>query len=306
MTTIAKTNERRLDQHPKRNDSLLKRVAGAFTVRNLVLGTSLFLLTVFTLFPIAWMVVTSFRTDESIDFHPFEINLEDLTLDQYAKLLTDPYFPFPRWLVNSIVVSLGASIMAIVLGGIAAYSLGRLKYRGGSAIALAIFATYLLPPVLLFIPLRVLAARLGLPSNSLVTLAMIYLTFLVPFIAWTLSSYFEGLPKELMEAARIDGASRMQAMIKIDMPLVLPGVISVFFFAFTLSWGEYMYALTFMSQKTAYTVPLGMVNEAQVGDLYFWGKLMAGAVLGSVPVVIVYSFLMDYYLAGMTAGAVKG
>jgi multiple sugar transport system permease protein len=296
----------RVDRQPKQRGRFLRRVAGAFTVRNLVLGASLFLLTVFTLFPIAWMVVTSFRTEESITYHPFEINLEDLTLDQYVKLLTDPYFPFPKWMLNSIVVSLGASVLAIALGGIAAYSLGRLRYRGGSTIALTIFATYLLPPVLLFIPLRVLAVRLGLPSNSLFTLALIYLTFLVPFIAWVLSSYFEGLPKELMEAARIDGASRLQAMIKIDMPLVLPGVISVFFFAFTLSWGEYMYALTFLSQKAAYTVPLGMVNEAQVGDLYFWGKLMAGAVLGSVPVVIVYSFLMDYYLAGMTAGAVKG
>jgi multiple sugar transport system permease protein len=301
MTAIARVN-----RQPRRSGSLLRRVPGAFTVRNLVLGTSLLLLTLFTLFPIAWMVMTSFRTDESIYLHPFEIILGNLTLDQYAKLFTDPYVPFPKWMVNSIVISLGASIVAIALGGIAAYSLGRLKYKGGSAIALTIFATYLLPPVLLFIPLRILATRLGLPSNSLFALAVIYLTFLVPFIAWVLSSYFEGLPKELMEAARIDGAGRMQAMIKIDMPLVLPSVISVFFFAFTLPWGEYMYALIFMSQKTAYTVPLSMVNEAQVGDLYFWGKLMAGAVLGSIPVVVVYSFLMDYYLAGMTAGAVKG
>jgi multiple sugar transport system permease protein len=110
----------------------------------------------------------------------------------------------------------------------------------------------------------------------------------------------------LVDAARIDGASRLRAMIEIDMPLVLPGVLSVFFFAFTLSWGEYLYALTFMSQKVMYTVPLGMVNEAHVGDLYYWGKLMAGGVLGSVPVVIIYSFLMDFYLSGMTAGAVKG
>jgi multiple sugar transport system permease protein len=147
---------------------------------------------------------------------------------------------------------------------------------------------------------------LGLPSNSLWVLVLIYLSFMVPFIAWTLSSYFQGIPTELVEAARIDGASRLRAMVAIDVPLVLPGVISMFFFAFTLAWGEYMYALIFMSQKLAYTVPLGMVNEAQVGDLYYWGKLMAGAVLGSVPVVIIYSFLMDFYLSGMTAGAVKG
>jgi multiple sugar transport system permease protein len=298
MTAITKPSSKDL--------TFMQRVAEIFSTRNIVLTIALFILSLFTLFPIAWMVLTSFRTDQSIDLHPFEIHLEDFTLDQYILLLTDSYFPFPKWLLNSIVISLASAVVAIILGGIAAYSLGRLKYKGGSAIALGIFATYLLPPVLLFIPLRILAAKINLPTNSNFTLMLTYLTFLVPFIAWTLSSYFQGLPGELMDAARIDGCSRWKAMILIDMPLVLPGVISVFFFAFTLSWGEYMYALTFMSQKAAYTVPLGMVNEAQIGDLYFWGKLMAGAVLGSVPVVIVYSFLMDYYLAGMTAGAVKG
>lgn len=300
MTAITSTPS------PSQEKTPLQKIMGVFTMRNFILTIALLFLGTFTLFPIIWMIITSFRTDQSIDLHPFEIHLEDLTLDQYAKLLTDSYFPFPQWLWNSILVSLGSAIVAIILGGIAAYSLGRLKYKGGSFIALGIFSTYLLPPVLLFIPLRVLAARIGLPSNSLFTLMLTYLTFLVPFIAWTLSSYFQGIPSELLDAARIDGCSRFQAMIKIDMPLVLPGVISVFFFAFTLSWGEYLYALTFLGQKAAYTVPLGMVNEAQVGDLYFWGKLMAGAVLGSVPVVIVYSFLMDYYLSGMTAGAVKG
>lgn len=289
-----------------KDKSFLQRITDNFTLRNSVLILALLFLSLFTLFPIAWMVLTSFRTDISIDTRPFDIHLTDFTFDQYVKLLTDSYFPFPKWMLNSIMVSLGSAVVAIILGGIAAYSLGRLRYKGASVIALTIFSTYLLPPVLLFIPLRVLATKLGLPNNSMFTLMLTYLTFLVPFIAWTLSSYFQGLPSELMDAARIDGASRWQAMIMIDMPLVLPGVISVFFFAFTLSWGEYMYALTFMSQKAAYTVPLGMVNEAQVGDLYFWGKLMAGAVLGSVPVVIVYSFLMDYYLSGMTAGAVKG
>ena len=288
------------------NKILFQKIGDLFSTRNIVLSIALFILSLFTLFPIAWMVLTSFRTDQSIDLHPFEIHLEDITIQQYISLLSDPYFPFPKWMLNSIVVSLASAVVAIILGGIAAYSLGRLRYKGGSAIALGIFATYLLPPVLLFIPLRILAAKVNLPTNSTFTLMLTYLTFLVPFIAWTLSSYFQGLPGELMDAARIDGCSRLKAMILIDMPLVLPGVISVFFFAFTLSWGEYLYALTFMSQKAAYTVPLGMVNEAQIGDLYFWGKLMAGAVLGSVPVVIVYSFLMDYYLAGMTAGAVKG
>lgn len=298
MTAIISSNP------PKK--PFIKRLGEIFSTRNIVLTVALLLLATFTLFPIAWMVITSFRNDLAIDINPFDIHFKDFTLEQYKKLLTDPYFPFPKWMLNSAVVSLFSSVVAIIIGGIAAYSIGRLRYKGASAIALGIFSTYLLPPVLLFIPLRVLAAKIGLPSNSLFTLSLTYLTFLVPFIAWTLSSYFQGIPSELIDAARIDGCSRLQAMIRIDMPLVLPGVISVFFFAFTLSWGEYMYALTFMGQKAAYTVPLGMVNESHVGDLYYWGNLMAGAVLGSVPVVIVYSFLMDYYLSGMTAGAVKG
>jgi multiple sugar transport system permease protein len=296
----------RADQRLTQFGGFRRRVGAYINVRNLVLGASLLFFLLFTLFPVLWMVLTSFREDAAIDRDPFDIRLQDLSLQQYARLFTDPYFPFPRWMLNSAIVSTVSSLIALVVGGIAAYSLGRLRYKGGAFIGLTIFATYLLPPVLLFIPLRVLAARLGLPSNSLWVLVFTYLSFMVPFIAWTLSSYFQGIPIELVEAARIDGASRLRAMIEIDMPLVLPGVISMFFFAFTLAWGEYMYALIFMSQKLMYTVPLGMVNEAQVGDLYYWGKLMAGAVLGTVPVVIIYSFLMDYYLAGMTAGAVKG
>jgi multiple sugar transport system permease protein len=146
--------------------------------------------------------------------------------------LTSVYYSF-----TNKAIGMEASEVEFIVGGLAAYSLGRLKYRGGSIIGLAIFATYLLPPVLLFIPLRVLAAQLGLPSNSLWTLVLTYLTFLVPFIASTLSSYFQNLLIELLEAACIDGASRLRAMVVIDMPLVLPGVISMFFFAFTLSWG---------------------------------------------------------------------
>jgi multiple sugar transport system permease protein len=301
MTAIGRVNPR-----SSRRGRFAKRALGLISARNIILAAALAFFTFFTLFPVSWMVVTSFRSDQAIDTDPFAIRLEDLSLDQYTRLFTDPYFPFPKWMLNSLIVSVASSAVAILVGGIAAYSLGRLRYKGGAVIGLTIFSTYLLPPVLLFIPLRVLAARLGLPSNSVWTLTLTYLTFLVPFISWTLSSYFRGVPIELVEAARIDGASRLRAMVVIDMPLVLPGAISMFFFAFTLSWGEYMYALTFMSQKMAYTVPLGMVNEAQVGDLYFWGKLMAGAVLGSVPVVVIYSFIMDYYLAGMTAGAVKG
>ena len=198
-----------------------------------------------------------------------------------------------------------SSFFALIVGVLAAYALGRLRFKGAAFIAVLVFSTYLLPPALLFIPLKQVVGALQL-SGSLWSLVLTYQTFLVPFIAWMLSSYFKQLPGELAEAARVDGASRFQAMIMIDFPLVVPGVISVFFFAFTLSWNEYLYAFTLLNNMSSFPVAVGVVNALQVGDVFFWGQLMAGAVLGSVPVVIVYSFLMDYYMAGLTAGSVKG
>jgi multiple sugar transport system permease protein len=232
---------------------------------------------------------------------PFAVS--GITLGHYNFLLTETLFL--RWLWNSFFVASVASIFAIIIGLLAAYSLGRLRYRGGGLAALAVFVTYLVPPALLFIPLNAVVNFLGL-SNSLWSLILTYLTFMVPFIAWMLSSYFKGIPGELTDAARIDGASRLQAMIRIDLPLILPGIVSVFFFAFTLSWQEYLYAVTFLRTGSKFPVAVGVVNTLQVGDIFVWGPMMAGAILGSVPVVIIYTFLMDYYLAGLTAGAVKG
>ncbi|KAA3660630.1 MAG: carbohydrate ABC transporter permease [Chloroflexi bacterium] len=209
------------------------------------------------------------------------------------------------WMLNSFIIASVSAIIALIIGVLAAYSLGRLRYRGGSAVAVVVFATYLIPPVLLFIPLNLMVVRMGL-SNSLWSLILVYLTFLVPFIAWMLSSYFKSIPVDLADAARIDGASRLQAMRLVDLPLVLPGVVSVFFFAFTLSWQEYLYAFTFIRSSSKLPVAVGVVNALQVGDVFFWGQLMAAAILGSIPVVIIYSFLMDFYLSGLTAGGVKG
>ncbi|MEM7333325.1 MAG: carbohydrate ABC transporter permease [Chloroflexota bacterium] len=258
----------------------------------------------FSLFPFAWMFLTSIRAGGelyTVNQSPFAVR--EVTLDHYQKLLAETQFV--RWMLNSLTIALAASAIALVIGLIAAYSLGRLRYKGGGVAALVVFATYLIPPVLLFIPLNDVVNRLQL-SNTLWSLILVYLTFLVPFIAWMLSGYFKSLPKELADAARIDGASRWQAMVLIDMPLVLPGVISVLFFAFTLSWNEYLYAFTFIRSSSKMPVALGVVNSLQVGDVFFWGQLMAAAILGSVPVVIIYAFLMDFYLAGLTAGSVKG
>jgi multiple sugar transport system permease protein len=274
------------------------------------LGTRIplfFALVIFTflmLFPFAWMVTTSFKPGNDIYIagkSPFAMS--GVTLEHYYLLLTET--KFLRWMLNSLVVALAASAISIITGIMAAYAIGRLRFAGAAIIALAIFSTYLVPPALLFIPLNVVVNTLGL-SNSLYAMMVTYLTFMVPFIAWMLASYFKGIPYELAEAARIDGASRIKAMMVIDLPLILPGVVSVFFFAFTLSWTEYLYATTFIRTGSKLPVAVGVVNAMQIGDVYFWGQLMAGALLGSLPVVIIYSFLMDYYLAGLTAGAVKG
>ena len=260
--------------------------------------------TIFTLFPFFWMLITSLRPGSElyqVGEGPFAI--KQLTLEHYVNLITQT--KFLRWMGNSIIVAVTSSILALFIGVLASYSIGRLRYRGGGLAALLVFSTYLVPPALLFIPLNVVVNFLHI-SNTLWAMIVVYLTFLVPFIAWLLSSYFKGLPRDLADAARIDGASRLQAMVIVDFPLVMPGVISVFFFAFTMSWSEYLYAVTFIRTASKLPVSVGVVNALQVGDVYYWGMLMAGALLGSIPVVIIYSFLMDYYLAGLTAGAVKG
>ena len=272
--------------------------------RQAALGGAILFFAIFALFPFFWMFLTSIRAGAelyTVGNQPFAI--KELTFSHYQQLLHDT--PFLQWMWNSFFVAVVASIIALLMGVAAAYSLGRLRYKGGGFVALVVFATYLIPPVLLFIPLNDVVNTLKI-SNTLWSLILVYLTFLVPFIAWMLSGYFKSIPAELADAARIDGASRLQAMILIDLPLVLPGVISVFFFAFTLSWNEYLYAFTFIRTSSKMPVALGVVNFFQVGDVFFWGLLMAAALLGSLPVVLIYTFLMDFYLAGLTAGSVKG
>ncbi|RME78410.1 MAG: carbohydrate ABC transporter permease [Chloroflexi bacterium] len=295
MAAVASATPRRSIKETLYHFKIVKRAA-------IILSVLFFGFTM--LFPFFWMGLTSIRTGNDlfkIAKTPFAVH--GVTLQHYYLLLTET--KFIRWMFNSLFVASTASVMALIVGIIAAYSFGRLRYRGGAAIALLVFSTYLIPPVLLFIPLNVVVNTLKL-SNNLWSLILTYQTFMVPFIAWMLAGYFKSIPAELVDAARIDGASRIKAMLVIDLPLILPGVISVFFFAFTLAWNEYLYAFTFIRSSSKLPVAVGVVNALQVGDVYFWGQLMAGAILGSVPVVIIYSFLMDYYLAGLTAGAVKG
>src|SRR5438445_683577 len=212
---------------------------------------------------------------------------------------------FPHWAFNTAVVATVSTIISLFCSVLAGYSLARLRYRGADTIGWGIFVTYLVPPTLLFLPLTFVIRELHL-FNNLWALILTYPTFLIPFCTWMLMGFFKGIPRELEEAALVDGATRIQAMVRIAIPLALPGILAAALFAFTLSWNEFLYALIFMNDSLVKTIPVGVTQELIHGDEFFWGELMAAALLGSVPVAVLYSFFVDYFVAGMTAGAVKG
>src|SRR5438309_2890543 len=257
-----------------------------------------------TLFPFYWMAITSIKSNsELLDHTKNPLFVLEPNVQNYVGLFTQTNFI--RWSINSAVVAVASTSISLVTSILAGYSLARLRYRGASAIGWGVFVTYLVPPTLLFLPLAYVVAQLHL-FNNYWSLILTYPTFLIPFCTWLLMGYFRGIPRELEEAALVDGASRIQAMTRVVIPLALPGILSAGMFAFTLSWGEFLYALVFMSDTALKTIPVGVVNELIKGDEFFWGELMAAALLGSVPVALLYSFFVDYFVAGMTAGAVQG
>jgi multiple sugar transport system permease protein len=261
----------------------------------------------FTLFPFYWMAVTALRPDHELyrtwrqaSATPFW-TLEP-TLEHFRGLLQTT--AFPKWLWNTMLIAIVSTLISLVCGMFAGYALARLKFRGSEFLGTAIFITYLVPQTLLFIPLADIIRDLRL-GNTPWALMLTYPTFLIPFCTWLLMGYFKTIPRELEECARIDGATRFGAMIRIIFPVAIPGILSAGIFAFTLSWNEFIYALIFMSSAELKTVPVGVVSELIRGDIFFWGQLMAGALLGSIPVALVYSFFVEYYVTGLT-GSVKG
>jgi multiple sugar transport system permease protein len=261
----------------------------------------------FTLFPFYWMAVTAVRPDGELyrtwrqaSATPFW-TLEP-TLEHFKGLMQTT--AFPHWLWNTMLIALVSTIISLICGMFAGYALARLKFRGSEFLGTAIFVTYLVPQTLLFIPLADIIRDMHL-GNTPWALMLTYPTFLIPFCTWLLMGYFKTIPKELEECARIDGATRFGAMVRIIFPVAIPGILSAGIFAFTLSWNEFIYALIFMSSADTKTVPVGVVSELIRGDIFFWGQLMAGALLGSIPVAIVYSFFVEYYVTGLT-GSVKG
>lgn len=257
-----------------------------------------------TLFPFYWMLVTSFKSpSELLDFSKSPLFVITPTLEHYRHLFTQTHFG--RWALNTTIVAVVATLLSLACSILAGYSLARLRYRGADTIGWAVFVTYLVPPTLLFLPLAFLIRQLHL-FNNLWSLILTYPTFLIPFSTWLLIGYFRSIPRELEESALVDGATRVQTMLRIVVPLALPGILSAAIFAFTLCWNEFLYSLIFLNDTIAKTIPVGVTSELIRGDDFFWGELMAASLLGSLPVALLYSFFVDRFVAGLTAGAVKG
>ena len=255
------------------------------------------------LFPFYWMAITAVKPDNEMtnfnDFSPFWVVEPTLKHIRYLLFETS----YPGWLWNTILISVASTFISLFAAVFAAYAIERLRFSGSRQVGLAIFLAYLVPPSILFIPLSVMVFQLGLYDTPF-ALILTYPTFLIPFCTWLLMGYFRSIPFELEECALIDGASRWQILTKIILPLSVPGLISAGIFAFTLSWNEFIYALTFIQSSENKTVPVGVLTELVRSDVYEWGALMAGALIGSLPVVILYSFFVEHYVSSMT-GAVK-
>jgi multiple sugar transport system permease protein len=255
------------------------------------------------LFPFYWMVLTTFKPNAELydykTYNPFWI--ASPTLDHIKRLLFQT--AYPRWLLTTMSVAIGATFLSLVCSVLAAYAIQRLRFRGSEYVGLAIYLGYLVPPSILFIPLATTIFKFGL-FDTPVALILVYPTFLVPFCTWLLIGYFKSIPYELEECALIDGATRLQILRQITLPLAVPGLISAGIFSFTLSWNEFIYALAFIQSSEKKTVPVAILTELISGDVYQWGALMAGSLLGSLPVAIFYSFFVDYYVSSLS-GAVK-
>ena len=255
------------------------------------------------LFPFYWMTVTAFKPNAELydynTYNPFWIGSP--TLDHLKHLLFGT--SYPRWLMTTMGVAVASTFLSLFASTLAAYAIQRLRFKGSQYVGLGIYLAYLVPPSILFIPLATIVYQLGLFDTPF-ALILTFPTFLIPFCTWLLIGYFKSIPYELEECALIDGATRLQILRRITLPLAVPGLISAGIFSFTLSWNEFIYSLAFIQSSEKKTVPVAILTELVTGDVYQWGALMAGSLLGSLPVAIFYSFFVDYYVSSLT-GAVK-
>ncbi|MBU3745712.1 MAG: carbohydrate ABC transporter permease [Burkholderiales bacterium] len=280
--------------------------------RKRALWWSYFFLIVFAIFfltPPIYMMVTSLKTSAEISAATSPWIVQSPTLQNYVGLLTDSVFL--RFFRNSAVVSVIVVIITMLVSVLAAFALARMKFWGSATLATGVFLTYLIPETLLFIPLFKMFAwvkeTVGIELiNQWWVLILLYPTLTVPFCTWIMIGYFSSIPKELDEAALIDGATWFQTLTRIFIPVAIPGIIAATIFAFTVSWAQFLYPLAFTTSAEELVLPVGIISTLIKGDVFNWGQIMAGALLGAAPPLIIYAFLMDYYIAGLTAGATKG
>jgi multiple sugar transport system permease protein len=255
-------------------------------------------------FPFYWMLLTSFKRNRDlydIANNPLLFN-ERPTLEHWSLLFTGTLYP--RWLGNTFLVALSVVVITLLLALPAAYALARLAGRWGERAGIGMFLMYLVPPTLLFIPLSRVVATLGL-QDTLWALIVVYPTFTVPFATWLLMGFFKSIPRDLEDAARVDGLSRFEAFLRVVVPISFSGIVTVSIFSFTLVIQEFVYALTFISNASLQTVGVGVPIYLVRGDVYYWGELMAACLCASVPVAIVYNLFLDRLVQGFTVGAVK-
>jgi len=260
--------------------------------------------TIFSAFPFYWMLITTFKRNSDLlrrENNPFLYN-EPPTLEHLRVLFVDTLYG--RWLFNTALVGVLVVAITLLLALPAGYALARLATRWGEQLGIGIFLTYLVPPTLLFIPLSRVVALLGL-QDSLWSLVLVYPSFTIPFCTWLLMGFFKAIPRDLEEAAMIDGCSRFGAFLRVVIPISIAGVLTVVIFAFTLVTQEFVYAMTFISGVRQFTVSVGVPTFLVRGDVYFWGSLMAGCFIASVPIAILYNFFVDRFIAGFTVGAIK-
>lgn len=263
--------------------------------------STMFVVTVIILVPFYWMVTVSFKLPRDIYRVPSLI-LESPTLDNYRELLIERDFLIN--IRNSLIVSLSVTAISMIISSFAGYSIVRFRYRWKGLIGKLILFAYLTPTSLLFIPLAVIVAKLRL-GDSLYGLVIVYLTFSIPLSTWLLGSYFRSVPVELEEQAMVDGTTRIGALFRILLPLSLPGLAAVSIFTLTMAWNELLLALIFISTESKRTVPLGL-QYLITGDVFLWGPIMAGAVVSSLPVMILYFMAQRFMVSGLTIGSVKG
>jgi multiple sugar transport system permease protein len=258
----------------------------------------------FLAFPFYWMVITTFKTTQ--DLHdtannPYLFN-DPPTLEHLQVLFGETQYL--QWLVNTGLVGIVVVLITLALAIPAGYALARMTGPWAQTLGIAIFLTYLVPPTILFIPFARIIADLGL-QDSLWSLVLVYPSFTVPFCTWLLMGFYKAIPRDLEEAAMVDGLSRFGAFLKVVMPISLAGILTVVIFAFTLVTQEFVYGLTFITSSASYTVSVGVPTFLVRGDVYFWGSMMAACLIASVPIAIIYNFFVDRFVAGFTGGAVK-